>query len=91
MPTVPEARLSQRTVLIICHECSDADSEGRSNKSLLMPYPINPNEVCANVYVAHPLTLANHGGSKLPTRLLQKRTHSFDPILIRTLAWRGAP
>ena len=31
-----------------------------------MPYPINPNEVCANVYVALPLELADQGGSKLP-------------------------
>lgn len=30
-----------------------------------MPYPINPNEVCANVY-SYPPTLADQGGSKLP-------------------------
>ena len=45
-----------------------------------MPYPSNPKEVCANVYVAHPLTLAIWGGSNIPAPDCPERTYLFEYV-----------
>lgn len=65
---------TQKTVLRTCPASSYANSQGKPNKCLWMPYPINPNEVGANVYAAHPLVLADQGGSTLPTSYCAERT-----------------